>query len=139
MRKNRCHNVTSEMIRDNELFLKCIDESSLENRKSWHRESRRFLRIRNLTCGEFRDVAGNPFRPVTFDPAWRTSAVLELAQTIDRDEHYDLLPILADVLEEAGCSNIEILNHCREPAKHVRGCWVVDLAMGVIDSLHEKQ
>lgn len=96
------------------------------------------LKVAREFCNEFRCVAGNPFRPVTFDPAWRTSSALEVAQTIDRDGKYDLLPILADVLEESGCSNADILNHCRNDKTHVKGCWVVDLAMGVIDSLHEK-
>jgi hypothetical protein len=90
-------------------------------------------------CDEFRCVAGNPFRPVTFDPAWRTSPVLDLAQTIDREQKYDLLPILADVLEESGCHQTDILHHCRGTQRHVKGCWVIDLATGVIDSLHVKQ
>jgi hypothetical protein len=40
------------------------------------------------------------------------------------------LGILADALEEAGCDNADILNHCRQPGEHVRGCWVVDLVLG---------
>jgi hypothetical protein len=37
---------------------------------------------------------------------------------------------LADALEEAGCSDGEILTHCRQPGEHVRGCWVTDLLLG---------
>jgi hypothetical protein len=37
---------------------------------------------------------------------------------------------LIDALEEAGCTNADILNHCRQPGEHVRGCWVVDLILG---------
>jgi hypothetical protein len=40
------------------------------------------------------------------------------------------LPILADALEEAGCNRAEVLDHCRTPGTHVRGCWVVDLVLG---------
>jgi hypothetical protein len=40
------------------------------------------------------------------------------------------MPILADALEDAGCDNADILNHCRQPGEHVRGCWVVDLVLG---------
>jgi hypothetical protein len=40
------------------------------------------------------------------------------------------MPILADMLEEAGCTNADILNHCRNGGEHVRGCWVVDLILG---------
>jgi hypothetical protein len=40
------------------------------------------------------------------------------------------LPILADALEEAGCTDADILNHCRHPGEHMRGCWVIDLILG---------
>jgi hypothetical protein len=76
-----------------------------------------------------RDIFGNPFRPVTLDPAWRTSNVTALAQAIYDDRAFDRLPILADALEDAGCDNADILNHCRQPGEHVRGCWVVDLVL----------
>src|SRR5262249_17229408 len=56
-------------------------------------------------CHEFRDVAGNPFRPVALDPAWRTTSVLGLADAVNADRAFDRLPILADALEEAGCTN----------------------------------
>jgi hypothetical protein len=38
--------------------------------------------------------------------------------------------ILADALQDAGCDNDRILDHCRGPGPHVRGCWVVDLVLG---------
>ena len=41
----------------------------------------------------------------------------------------DLL-ILADALEDAGCDNADLLDHCRRPGEHVRGCWVVDALLG---------
>jgi hypothetical protein len=45
---------------------------------------------------------------------------------------FGAMPILADALQDAGCDNDEVLNHCRnKPAvEHFRGCWVVD---GVLD------
>jgi hypothetical protein len=80
--------------------------------------------------GFLRDIFGNPFHPVTIHPAWRTSNVTALAQSIYDDRAFDRLPILADALEDAGCDNADILNHCRQPGEHVRGCWVVDLVLG---------
>jgi hypothetical protein len=78
-----------------------------------------------------RDIFGNHFRPVTFNPAWRTSDVLLLAQGIYDDRAFDRMPILADALQDAGCNNADVLNHCRDThATHVRGCWVVDLVLG---------
>jgi hypothetical protein len=32
-------------------------------------------------------------------------------------------------LEDAGCSEPELLGHLRGPGPHVRGCWVVDLLL----------
>jgi hypothetical protein len=56
--------------------------------------------------------------------------VVRLAQSIYDDRAFDRLPVLADALEEPGCTNAEILAHCRLPGEHVRGCWVVDLLLG---------
>jgi hypothetical protein len=76
-----------------------------------------------------RDIFGNPFRPVTIDPGWLTANVVLLAQAIYDERTYDRMPILGDALEDAGCDNANMLNHCREPGGHVRGCWVVDLLL----------
>jgi hypothetical protein len=72
----------------------------------------------------------NPFRPVTVDPHSLTTNVFAIAQSIYNDRRFDDLPVLADALEDASCDNADILNHCRQPGVHVRGCWVVDLILG---------
>ena len=77
-----------------------------------------------------RDIFGNPFRPVVADPAWLTPTIVSFADAIYADRAFDRLPILADALEEAGCTNADILLHCRQPGEHVHGCWVVDLMLG---------
>lgn len=77
------------------------------------------------------EVAGLlPFRAIPFDTAWRTPPVTALAEVIYRERAFDRLPNVADVLEEAGCDNQDILTHCRQPGEHVRGCWVIDLLTG---------
>jgi hypothetical protein len=63
-------------------------------------------------------------------PAWRTANVTALAQAIYDERAFDRLPSLADALEDAGCDNQDILQHCRSGGEHVRGCWVVDLLLG---------
>ncbi len=79
-----------------------------------------------------RDILGNPFRPLTLDPSWLTSAVLLLARGIYDERAFDRMPILADALRDAGCDSPDILDHCRDPnGVHVRGCWVVDLVRSV--------
>jgi len=77
-----------------------------------------------------RCLFGNPFRPATLEPAWQTATVHGLAQAIYEERGFDRLPILADALEEAGCTNADILAHCRGSGSHARGCWVVDLLLG---------
>jgi hypothetical protein len=80
-----------------------------------------------------RDIFGNPFRSAIISPAWLSwsdSIIPKLAQSIYDERAFVRLPILADALEEAGCANADILNHCRLPGEHVRGCWVVDLILG---------
>ncbi len=77
------------------------------------------------------DIFGNPFRPVAFDPRWQTSTAVGLARTMYDARDFGAMPILADALQDAGCEDDAILNHCRDPQQvHVRGCWVVDLVLG---------
>ena len=78
------------------------------------------------------DIFGNPFRPVTADPAWFTPTAVAIATAVYADRAFDRLPILADSLEEAGCTNADLLLHCRQPGSHVRGCWAVDLVLGYL-------
>jgi hypothetical protein len=89
-----------------------------------------------------RDLLGNPFRPVAVDPAWlawRGGAVVKLAQAVYEERelpsgHLDAarLAILADMLEESGCTDAEILGHLRGPGPHVRGCWALDALLGKV-------
>jgi hypothetical protein len=72
-----------------------------------------------------------PFRPVTFDSAWRTVTAVALANLMYDSRDFTPMPILADALQDAGCDCEDILKHCRDAsAPHVRGCWVVDLVLG---------
>jgi hypothetical protein len=90
-------------------------------------------------CAILRDIFGNPFRPVVFDPAWRTSDVLLLARGIYEEKAFDRMPILADALQDAGCDCDDnplpprggnLLTHLRDRnATHVRGCWALDLVL----------
>jgi hypothetical protein len=78
-----------------------------------------------------RDMFGNPFRPVKFKPAWRTTDAMLLAHGVYEERAFDRMPILADALQEAGCESDELLGHLRDPhAVHVRGCWALDLVLG---------
>ena len=76
------------------------------------------------------DILDDPQHPLILDLAWRTSTVIALAEAIYADRAWDRMPILADALEEAGCEDARVLDHCRTYPIHARGCWVVDLVLG---------
>jgi hypothetical protein len=80
-----------------------------------------------------REILGNPLRQVVVDPVWlhrNNGTVRKLAQAIYDERAFERMPILADALEDAGCSSEEVLGHCREPGQHVPGCWLLDLVLG---------
>jgi hypothetical protein len=85
---------------------------------------------RRVQADLVRDIFGNPFRPVVFDPRWRTSDSVGVARGIYEDRAFERMPILADALMDAGCDDEQVLGHCRGAGPHVRGCWVVDSALG---------
>ena len=79
------------------------------------------------------DIFGNPFHPSSICPsvfAWNGGLIRLLAKDIYDERGFDRMPILADAPEEAGCTDADILNHCRQPVEHLRGYWVVDLLLG---------
>lgn len=76
-----------------------------------------------------RCIFGNPFVWNHIIGGWH-STVLAIAQTIYHERRFDHMPILADALEEAGCTNADIIDHLRGPGPHARGCHVLDLILG---------
>ena len=80
-----------------------------------------------------REVFANPFAvPVVKDAwlSWHGGTVAHVAQSIYESRRFADLPILADALEEAGCSDEHLLAHFRSGGEHVRGCWALDLVLG---------
>jgi hypothetical protein len=115
-------------------FIQARPTLSLDEKKEPRRairqagDSEMSAAIRNI-----HDVLGNPFRPISHNSswlAWNDGAISKMAQVIYDARVFDRLPLLADALEDAGCTDADILSHCRTPSEHVRGCWVVDLLLG---------
>jgi hypothetical protein len=105
----------------------------LSRRMPRHTASGRNAARRVALANYLRDIFGNPFRNISVDflwMEWNDNTIARLAYAIYDEYAFDRLPILADALEEAGCTDADILNHCRQPSEHVRGCWVVDLLLG---------
>jgi hypothetical protein len=95
-----------------------------------------------VQCQTFRDIFGNPFRPLPPRKGKRPweqrkqdwlnandGTARSLAEAIYEERGFDRMPILRDALEDAGCAEAAILDHCRNTPEHVRGCWVVDLLL----------
>jgi hypothetical protein len=83
-----------------------------------------------VECDLVREIFCNPLRPVSVAPTWRTPQAIAIAQTVYDERQWQDLPLLADALEDAGCTDEAILSHCRGPGPHARGCWPVDLLLG---------
>jgi hypothetical protein len=109
-----------------------IEELMAQNRQQpGGDEFIRFLkRLMAPYLAPLRCVMGNPFRPVRAEPAWLASTVVALARGIYEERAFERMVYLADALMDAGCENEEVLEHCRGPNNHVRGCWVVDAVLG---------
>jgi hypothetical protein len=84
---------------------------------------------------------GNHFRPApALAPAWLTwngGVVRTLAEAAYHERELPSghlapshLALLADALEDAGCSEADLLRHLRSPGPHCRGCWAVDRVLG---------
>jgi hypothetical protein len=85
-----------------------------------------------VQSGLLRDIVGSAVRPA-IQGAWLSSyggTVRGLAEAIYEERAFDRLPILADALEEAGCTDEALLGHLRGPGPHVMGCWALDLILG---------
>lgn len=76
-----------------------------------------------------REIFAGPTLAAELPAACRESAAA-MAQSIYNDRSFEGMPILGDLLEEKGCTQPAILEHCRGPWIHQRGCWVLDLVLG---------
>jgi hypothetical protein len=86
-----------------------------------------------------RDIFGNPFRPASFAtafPGGHNGIALKLATAVYEERELPggtldsvRLRLLADTLEEAGCTDRAVLDHLRGPEAHVRGCWALDAVL----------
>ena len=58
--------------------------------------------------------------------AWNNGTVRHLARRIRESGETVLLPVLGDALEDAGCGDTTLLEHCREELTEERS-WAVEL------------
>jgi hypothetical protein len=96
-----------------------------------------FNRVRGVERGIQADllrcIHGSPFREPAVDLDWLETAgqkAEKLARRIAATGAFERIPELVEVLEDAGCPDSNLLNHCRQPGAHARGCWAVELLAG---------
>jgi hypothetical protein len=87
-----------------------------------------------------RDIFGNPFQPFVVSNdwlVWNHGAIDALARSAYSHCIFpagtlepDRLAVLADALEEVGCSDEAALDHLRGPGPHYRGCHVLEALLG---------
>jgi len=92
---------------------------------------------RSCQVGYLRCIFDNPFRPASIKSEWLTPTVTGLAKATSDKRQLPAgtldparLAVLADALEDAGCTDPDLLGHLRSPGPHVRGCWALDLILG---------
>jgi hypothetical protein len=88
---------------------------------------------RSLQSSYLRDIFPFPFHSVSLDSRWLAPPVRSMATAAYEERALPSgeldttrLSVLADALEDAGCSSADLLAHLRSPGPHVRGCWAVD-------------
>lgn len=130
------HYIMRNVLKHNDAWVCAWNTVSVITSRSPHRNicsaSELFKSLPYIPRALF-EIFDNPFRPIVAEAdwlSWSNGTVPRIAQRVYDERSFGNLPILADALEEAGCDNAEILNHCRQPGEHVRGCWVVDLMLG---------
>lgn len=99
-----------------------------KNRNCYQKET-------ELQCEIFRDIV-NPYNydipseTVNSFLQWNNGLIERLVSSIYSQDRFDLMSVLADALEEAGCREGELLDHFRNGKIHVKGCWALDLLLG---------
>jgi hypothetical protein len=91
---------------------------------------------RRMKIALLHDVFANLVHKRKLAPSWLTPMVVSLAtaayeQRLAPQQDLDpvRLGVLADALEESGCTDQTVLDHLRSPGPHVRGCWALDLCL----------
>lgn len=62
--------------------------------------------------------------------AFNHNTVRDLARAIRKQGRTDVFPVLADALEEAGCTNSDVLDSCRRGDPCIDGVWVMSVLLG---------
>jgi hypothetical protein len=81
---------------------------------------------------------GSALGEVAFDAkwlAWNGGTIGRMAEMIAWHDAWSDMPILADMLEAAGCTDERVLGHLRADIEHSKRCWVLQglRALGAVE------
>jgi hypothetical protein len=75
--------------------------------------------------------ANSDVRPLVSFVNWENGLIVKTARHIYEARSFGELPVLADMLADAGQSEgSELLQHLRDPGAHYKGCWALDCLLG---------
>lgn len=112
-------------------FCRATTDNLMQQLSSYNRQRMQAVATEELAqCDIARDVLGYPGVRVPFDSAWCTSTAIALVRGMYQTSEYFAMPILADALQDAGCDDPGVLDHCRNDKPHSRGCWVCKAVFG---------
>jgi hypothetical protein len=104
-------------------IVSCVRRVSAEEAEAERAEE---IRLHRRGVEILRDVIGPQVVVEPYVLAWKGGTIPKLARAIHDERRWEDMVILADALEEAGCNDEELLNHCRKQGMvHVRGCWAI--------------
>jgi hypothetical protein len=116
--------------------------SKFESRHSWESVSEKGCEAHDRASAQaeqqeaalLRDLFGPlPLGRTSIPPAvlaWQGGTTVKLAAAMYDGRRWEDMPLLGDALEDAGCTDADLLGHLRGPGPHVRGCWALDLILG---------
>ena len=61
-----------------------------------------------------------------FEHNWKNDTTTHIAKSIYQNKNWHDMPILADALEDVGCTDSEVLNYCRGEGPFFKGCLILD-------------
>jgi hypothetical protein len=96
-------------------------------------DPKRYAELARRVVALLRCIFGNPFRPGTLAPdllRWRDGLLVAAARRMYDARDFSDMPVLADMLQDAGCDDEQVLTHCRQGGEHVRGCFLIDHLLG---------
>jgi hypothetical protein len=110
----------------------CALLSSLAVRRALDSPSSPFSGEARAQLALVEELVGTILCERTVEPAWlawQQGTVGMLAREIGEARRFEDLPVLADALEDAGCTDGSLLAHLRGPGPHVPGCWGLDAVL----------